>query len=165
MSILSFLSIKSSFKIFIFILVFSGSPILHAQDWGNWKKIETDTVNQSVFKNKKNRRADPLFPVFLRYYQQNVSPRQGTKCPASPSCSNFTMQSMGRFGFAIGFIMGLDRIYFRENFDMKYLKHYLPVVLENNTTRVYDPVEANYIFSKKDWRVIDPDFSSANISR
>jgi hypothetical protein len=55
--------------------------------------------------------------------------------------------------------MGMDRIYFRENFDMKYLKHYLPVNLGNNIIKVYDPVKANNIFTKKDWTIIDPDLS------
>lgn len=75
------------------------------------------------------------------------------------------MEAMGRYGFTMGFIMGIERIYFRENFDMKYLKHYLPVLLENNTLKVYDPVEANYLFSKKGWTIIDPAYSSSLKSR
>jgi hypothetical protein len=55
--------------------------------------------------------------------------------------------------------MGLDRIYFRENPDMKNLRHYLQVTLPDNLTKVYDPVEANNIFSQKEWTIIDPDFS------
>ena len=71
----------------------------------------------------------------------------------------FLLHPDGDVGKRSGFRMGMDRIYFRENFDMKYLKHYLPVNLGNNIIKVYDPVKANNIFTKKDWTIIDPDLS------
>lgn len=137
----------------LLVIFFSFSPFLSAQERWNKEIIEVSSTDK---RKNEVRRGDPLFPFFLRSYQKNVSPKQGQKCPASPSCSNFTLIAMKKYGFTTGFIMGMDRMYFRENFDMKYLKHYRQVVLKNNTLRVYDPVEANYVFSKKSWSIVDP---------
>jgi putative component of membrane protein insertase Oxa1/YidC/SpoIIIJ protein YidD len=146
----------------LLLIIFSFSPFLSAQE--RWNREITEPASKD---NKKSeaRRGDPLFPFFLRSYQKNVSPKQGQKCPASPSCSNYTLTAMRKYGFTAGFIMGMDRMYFRENFDMKYLKHYRQVVLKNNTTRVYDPVEANYVFSKKSWSIINPPGAAGGLAR
>jgi putative component of membrane protein insertase Oxa1/YidC/SpoIIIJ protein YidD len=101
-------------------------------------------------------RGDRLSESMVRFYQMNVSPKQGKKCPAYPSCSSFTLDAIKRYGFFQGFLMGLDRIYFRENFDMKYLKHYRAVQTRNGEKRVYDPVDANNIFKKKSYSIIEP---------
>ena len=132
------------------------SPSLHSQSWETWEKVSAGGFTK-VQDQAKRHRSDPLFRKMLNYYQDNVSPRQGPKCPASPSCSSFTLTAMSENGAVLGFIMGMDRIYFRENFDMKYLKHYLPVNLGNNIIKVYDPVKANNIFAKKDWTIVNPD--------
>ena len=137
---------------------------VHSQSWESWAKPVSarDTSKGTVVKAKNSSK---LYRSALKAYQRDVSPRQGPKCPASPSCSSFTLQAMDNYGFLKGFIMGLDRIYFRENFDMKYLKHYLPVYLQGSIVKVYDPVEANDIFRKKDWTLIDPYFSPGSNSR
>jgi putative component of membrane protein insertase Oxa1/YidC/SpoIIIJ protein YidD len=148
--------------IFIFSLALSFvSTSLHSQVWETWEKVNADGFTKVQDQAKKHR-SDPLFRKMLKYYQVNVSPRQGPKCPASPSCSSFTLSAMSEYGALQGFVMGMDRIYFRENFDMKYLKHYLPVNIGNNIIKVYDPVKANNIFAKKDWTIIDPDSSPRN---
>lgn len=162
MSIRIYISISKLLNgTFLSIILFSFSPFLQAQE--RWNREITESPSSEI-KRSVARRGDPLFPFFLKYYQENVSPRQGPKCPASPSCSGFTLSAMRKYGFATGFFMGMDRIYFRENFDMKYLKHYRQVVLKNNTTRVYDPVEANYVFSKKSWSIIDPPGTAGHLS-
>lgn len=96
-----------------------------------------------------------LYSKLLWFYKDKVSPKQGERCPCFPSCSTYTLYSMQEYGFFWGFIMGVDRIYFRESLDVIHRIHYLTVRVNNNE-KVYDPPEANFIFSKKDWRIIDP---------
>jgi uncharacterized protein len=149
----------------VFLLALSLESLpLYSQSWESWAKVVPPDNGSSKNKSMK-KRSEQLFVAPLKSYQKNVSPKQGPKCPALPSCSSFTLSAMNQYGFVRGFIMGLDRIYFRENFDMKYLKHYLPVFLPGNLAKVYDPVEANNIFRKKDWTLIDPDFSYSYKSR
>jgi putative component of membrane protein insertase Oxa1/YidC/SpoIIIJ protein YidD len=159
MNIKSCLRTETRLLIFFSLALTCVSTALHSQSWETWEKVSangfTEAQDQAI-----SHRSDPLFRKMLKYYQDNVSPRQGPKCPASPSCSSFTLTAMSEYGAALGFIMGMDRIYFRENFDMKYLRHYRPANLGNNIIKVYDPVKANNIFAKKDWTIIDPDPSS-----
>ncbi|MGA1978264.1 MAG: membrane protein insertion efficiency factor YidD [Bacteroidales bacterium] len=143
----------------IFLLAFClGSPALHAQSWESWQKAISSGDEKAGINGVKSR-SSAFYVKALKYYQKNISPRQGKNCPAMPSCSSFTLSAMSEYGFIRGFFMGLDRIYFRENPDMKNLRHYLQVTLPDNLTKVYDPVEANNIFSQKEWTIIDPDFS------
>jgi hypothetical protein len=100
----------------------------------------------------------------ILYYKQNVSPKQGERCPCFPSCSTFTLFSMDEYGFLTGFFMGMDRIFIRENISLiNNEKHYyklernafLKTVLKGG---IYDCPEANNIFIDKDWRTINSYF-------
>jgi|WetSurMetagenome_2_1015567.scaffolds.fasta_scaffold183004_2 uncharacterized protein len=145
--------------IFILILAFCLDTLpVHSQSWESWAK-PVPVEHKAPETRKNGKKSATFYSAALKGYQSNVSPKQGPKCPAYPSCSSYTLSAMNNYGFLMGFIMGLDRIYFRENFEMKYLKHYNPVILPGNLAKVYDPVEANNIFRKKDWTVLDPDFS------
>lgn len=90
-------------------------------------------------------------------YRDHVSPIQGHRCPCLPSCSIFTLYSIQEYGFFVGLIMGVERLYLRENLDIMNRLHYMPVLGSDGLLRVYDPPEANFIFKKYDWRIIDPD--------
>jgi hypothetical protein len=64
---------------------------------------------------------------------------------------------MHKCGFFWGLVMGIERIYLRENPDMNNRIHYNSVWIKGEE-KVYDPPEANYLFEKHDWRIVDPDY-------
>ena len=96
-------------------------------------------------------------------YRTHVAPKQGPRCLCLPSCSVFTLYAMNRYGPVIGFIMGMDRLYFRENLDLGHRLHYLPVLDSKGDMKVYDPPEADNIFEKHDWRIIHPGYDLERI--
>ena len=149
-------------KISFFLTIILFSQNLSAQDWGNWNNKVPKTISSDSVPGKKNIYLETLHSRFIEFYQAKVSPMQGAKCPASPSCSVYTYAAMNKFRFAQGFIMGLERIYFRENRDMKSLIHYFSIVTDDNKYKIYDPVDANNIFGKKTWQIIDPPFADGN---
>ena len=109
--------------------------------------------------DKSSNQRSVLYEKFIGFYQQKVSTRQGHRCPCLPTCSNYTLFAMDMYGLFWGFIMGVERIYIRENMDMKYRIHYLTIWREGRP-KVYDLPEANFIFKKKDWRIVDPFYYS-----
>jgi len=94
---------------------------------------------------------------FIGAYREHVSPIQGHRCPCLPTCSVFTLYSIQKYGFFVGLVMGVERLYLRENLDIINQLHYMPVLGSDGSSRVYDPPEANFIFEEYDWRIIDPD--------
>lgn len=93
----------------------------------------------------------------IRYYQKNVSPLQGPRCPCYPSCSAYVLDAIEKYGFLQGSLMGLSRLYFREHQFMKPNYFYHTILDDDGKIKVYDPVEANNILDHSDWRVLVPD--------
>jgi len=75
-----------------------------------------------------------LLIYVIRLYQKYLSPYKGTKCPYSPSCSNYGIEAIKEHGAIKGFFMTCWRIlrcnpFSKGGFDpvppnkkMKYLK-------------------------------------------
>ncbi|MBN2789196.1 MAG: membrane protein insertion efficiency factor YidD [Candidatus Delongbacteria bacterium] len=131
-------------------------------DWG-WSEPELyyNGVWEEQSKNTSNK--ESFYSKWIWFYKNNVSPKQGERCPCFPTCSTYTLYSMNEYGFLTGFLMGMDRIFIRENQEMLKLKHYNKIerCRFNNLTLkdgVYDIPEANNIFSNKDWRTVNPYF-------
>jgi len=91
----------------------------------------------------------------IGWYQTRVAPRQGSRCPCFPSCSVYTRYSMKRYGFFPGLLMGIERLFFRENSDMRARLHYHSLILSGKEL-VFDPPEANFPIRERDWRIIVP---------
>ena len=140
-----------SFLMFSNILLIKNCYSQNEWGWG-WNSHEN---KKNYFENEILKNNRTLFSKLIWYYKKNVSPKQGPRCPCFPSCSTFTLYSMKKYGFFWGLIMGIERIYFRENLDITYRIRYLTLEV-NGKEKVYDPPEANFIFHKKDWRIIDP---------
>ena len=125
-------------------------------DWGwdisNYPISDVNYFQERVSSPKYRKK---IYGEIIWFYKKNVSPKQGSRCPCFPSCSTYTLYSMKEYGFFWGFIMGIERIYIRENFDVTYRIHYVPIWI-NGKEKVYDPPEANYLFGKKDWRIVNP---------
>ena len=48
--------------------------------------------------------------ALIRFYQRNISPYKGTKCPYIPSCSNYAIQAIEKYGFLKGGLLAAWRI-------------------------------------------------------
>ena len=51
-----------------------------------------------------------LLIYVIRLYQKYLSPYKGTKCPYSPSCSNYGIEAIKEHGAIKGFCMTCGRI-------------------------------------------------------
>ena len=47
---------------------------------------------------------------FIKLYQRYISPIKGTKCPYFPSCSEYGIQAVERYGVFTGSLMSVSRI-------------------------------------------------------
>ena len=50
------------------------------------------------------------FRATLFFYQRIISPQWQSGCPHSPSCSNFSLQAIARFGLIQGVALSADRL-------------------------------------------------------
>lgn len=48
--------------------------------------------------------------TMIRFYQRYVSPLKSTKCPYDPSCSNYGLEAIQKYGAFKGGILALWRI-------------------------------------------------------
>lgn len=46
----------------------------------------------------------------IRFYQKNISPLKSTKCPYYPTCSNYALQAVEKYGAFKGAVLALWRI-------------------------------------------------------
>lgn len=51
-----------------------------------------------------------LFIIPIRFYQKTISPLLGPHCRYTPTCSQYTIEAIQRFGVIKGFWMGIKRI-------------------------------------------------------
>ena len=150
-------------KTIILILLLIGSFILSANefDWG-WSEpdLQFNGIYDKVIENEES---NNLHIRLIHHYRKSDSPWRGNHCPCFPSCSTFTLFSMNKFGFITGFFMGMDRIFFRENFNLINKINYYSIertsfIDQKLKSGIYDPPKANNIFQSKDWRSLNPYF-------
>ncbi len=86
--------------------------------------------------------------IFINFYQDHISAADGSRCPMTPSCSEYAAQAVKKHGPVTGWIMACDRL-MRCGRDEARLS---PTVWINNHGSVSDPVSANdfWWFNKKE---------------
>lgn len=47
---------------------------------------------------------------FIKFYQKNISPLKRTRCPYFPSCSQYGLEAVEKYGFLKGGLMAVWRI-------------------------------------------------------
>ena len=57
--------------------------------------------------------------MLFKFYQSNITDIGDQTCPMQPSCSNFAIQAVEKYGFIIGPIKTFDRLH-RCSHDLKY---------------------------------------------
>jgi len=78
---------------------------------------------------------------FYNFYKKYISPIDGDRCMMYPSCSTYSKEAIGRFGFFRGFVMTCDRLTRCGNDLHKY-----PQFIYNGRVYIVDPVESEKIF-------------------
>ena len=48
--------------------------------------------------------------TFIKFYQRKISPHLGSRCRFYPSCSEYTLQAVDKYGIIKGNILGIIRI-------------------------------------------------------
>ena len=51
-----------------------------------------------------------LVIAMIRFYQKYISPYKGTKCPYVPSCSQYGLEAIEKYGVLRGCMLGGKRI-------------------------------------------------------
>ena len=124
---------------FFLLSIFLSLPVfLHADPWGR----DADLVHEKTWRYETiggNCRT-PLLGSFaecaIKFHQKIVSPADGPRSHFYPSSSQYTKESMRKYGFIKGFIMGCDRL-MRENPEEWV---YRETTLPGNIVLKYDPV-------------------------
>jgi putative component of membrane protein insertase Oxa1/YidC/SpoIIIJ protein YidD len=122
----------------ILLLFVALTSSLMADPWGR----DADLVNEPCWSYEKihGRCKTPLFGQFgeavITFHQKVISPADGPRSHFYPSSSQYTKESMRRYGFFKGFMMGCDRL-MRENPEDWV---YSTTILPGGTALKYDPV-------------------------
>lgn len=61
--------------------------------------------------------APGFFKPLISFYQRNISPVDGDRCPMHPSCSAFAKEALSTRGPVVGTLLGADR-FLRCGFDL-----------------------------------------------
>ena len=97
---------------------------------------------RGVHKNFTETSEIKLFGMCLiRFYQLFISTQDMPVCNFTPSCSQFGMQSIRKYGFLRGLILASDRLQRCHGSSRRYFPRYY--TLDERTGRLFDPVE-NY---------------------
>lgn len=51
-----------------------------------------------------------ILMYLIKFYQKNISPYKGTKCPYFPSCSAYGMEAVEKHGAIVGGVLAAWRI-------------------------------------------------------
>jgi len=81
--------------------------------------------------------------IWLRAYQTGMGRFIVSKCPMKPSCSNYSLEAIAKYGGFWGILMTADRLY-HEGTECRTA----PWVVEEGRLRFLDPVEENVIWKE-----------------
>jgi uncharacterized protein len=76
--------------------------------------------------------------VLLRFYQRFLNKMTMARCPMTPSCSNYSVQAITRYGPVRGIMLTGDRLLHEAS-----EKHEAPLVRIGDQYRYFDPLENN----------------------
>jgi len=92
--------------------------------------------------------------AFVRFYQTALSRTRSGNCPFWPSCSRYGLRALHDYGAIFGWLMTIDRIFFRENSDI-YLAY--PRVMRGKESYPYDPPRFDYLFKSVELPLVRED--------
>jgi len=94
-----------------------GAEIAKLQDLEPWETEDLQKQDHSGVRSIPNPARLPraLSLRLIRWYQRDIATRSIPRCPFSPSCSNFAVQAIERYGLLSGLCLFIDRNLYREN--------------------------------------------------
>jgi uncharacterized protein len=95
--------------------------------------------------------ATVLSIALVRGYQTIFSHYRAGDCPFEPSCSRYGLLALQRHGPFWGWLMTLDRIFYRENSGM--YRNY-PRISVGRWDKPYDPPTFDYIWDPVPWPLL-----------
>ncbi len=100
----------------------------------------------------KERVANPSSPlaqgflIMFKFYRDVLSPLDGPKCPYYPTCSQFGVEAVRKYGVFWGLLMLFNR-QMREYPNLLKDRWY-PLVIKHGVLRAYDPPDRAYLWSE-----------------
>jgi len=87
----------------------------------------------------------------VRIYQTVFSHFRTGACPFEPSCSRYGLRALGRYGPFWGWLMTVDRIFFREN---EGIYRNYPRMEQGGWDKPYDPPQFDYLWEPIPWPLL-----------
>jgi len=129
---------KSMLSVFIFILLLFHTVTAQTSD----SQTNSSTLCVSNITLSNTTTVDSI----IHFYQQRISAYNGPQCLFLPTCSQFFLQAVHRYGLFWATLMTVDRTLYRENRSSMKFYHY-----NKRLDRAFDPVYHNYIFNEADY--------------
>ena len=82
--------------------------------------------------------------IWLMAYQKGFGRLSSSKCPMKPSCSNYSLEAINRYGGFWGILMTADRLFHEGS-----VRQTAPWMVEGDRTRFLDPVDDNVCWRTK----------------
>jgi len=89
--------------------------------------------------------ATVLSIAIIRFYQGNLAQLRTGACPFLPSCSRYGLAAISEYGAFWGWLMTLDRIFYREN---EHIYSCYPRVRVGREDKPFDPPRFDYIWGE-----------------
>ena len=80
----------------------------------------------------------------LKAYQNGFSRMMSSKCPMWPSCSAYSLDAIGKYGFVRGALLTADRLYHEGSIQRTARR-----IQVGDQLRYWDPVEDNVVWKEK----------------
>lgn len=87
--------------------------------------------------SRRSSGAGVLVKMYQRFLRRPEQPSGCCHCPFHPSCSEYTLEAITRYGGIVGTIFAIDRLFIRENAGAEHL---YPPTCVSGSERLYDPI-------------------------
>jgi hypothetical protein len=131
----------------IFLLILVLAQTAHAEPWGPWS-TSPQTPAISLPADREPKQEDPgqqsqniaatPFLWLLTFYQKVIGRVNSGRCPMYPTCSQYSVQAIGKHGPIVGIIMTTDRL-MHEGSEQDYVR----TIKVGDRYRFFDPVQDN----------------------
>jgi len=133
-----------SFKIFFLVFIVIGF-LFQAGAYageGRWEEPWGKQIFSRGAPGKEpNRQISPgqrAAEGLVGFFKVYISPVDGDRCPAYPTCSQYSLEAIRKHGFWVGSVLTFDRL-IHESDEIRIV----PAIKVYDSYRYYDPVENN----------------------
>jgi len=133
----------------VILILFCSASLIYAGDDNSfvpWNFNKSNPQNNKTPAPKEDTISGKNILVSsVRFYQRNLSPVMGGRCPMNPSCSRYSIQAINKHGFFIGLMMTADRLMHEDD-----ETRLATATVRGNRVTFSDPVENNDFWFAKD---------------